>query len=415
MIRACVVHCHAHVARGADRLLKSPASLRGPGLVFGVLCAGPVLAAQNPDRADQLLTVFIAQLVVLLTVSRIFGEVMQRLGQPPVMGQLLAGVALGPSGLGLIWPAAEAMLFPTTAGQREMINAVGQLGIMMMLLITGMETDLSVVKRVRRPALSASAAGIIVPFTCGVGLGWLLPDSLLPAPGRRLVTALFLGTALSIASVKVVAMVVRQMNFMRRNVGQVVLASAIVDDTVGWLIIAVTFGIALHGTVEITSLAAIAAGTALFLALSFTLGRRVVSVLIRWSNDFLHSGYAVVSMILVIGGAMSLITQFIGVHTVLGAIVAGMLIGQSPILTRHIDEQLRGLVEGLFMPVFFALSGLSADLTVLRDPRLAMLAVAFIGIASVGKFAGAMIGGLIGGMSWRESVALGCAMNARGS
>jgi len=112
---------------------------------------------------------------------------------------------------------------------------------------------------------------------------------------------------------------------------------------------------------------------------------------------------------------MALTTQLIGVNTVLGAFVAGILIGESPILTRHIDEELRGLIVALFMPVFFGLSGLNADLTILRSADLALLAVGLIVIASIGKFLGAFIGGTIGGLSRAESLALGCGMNARGS
>src|SRR5205814_4571015 len=122
--------------------------------------------------------------------------------------------------------------------------AVGQLGILLLLLVTGMETDLSVFRRSRRAAFSVSIAGIAVPFLCGVLVGELLPDALLPDPNKRLITSLFLGTALTISSVKIVATVVRDMGFLRRNVGQVILASAIVDDTIGWIIIAITFGLA---------------------------------------------------------------------------------------------------------------------------------------------------------------------------
>jgi len=114
-------------------------------------------------------------------------------------------------------------------------------------------------------------------------------------------------------------------------------------------------------------------------------------------------------------GIMALITHAIGVHTVLGAFVAGILVGQSPILTRHIDEQLRGLITALFMPVFFGVAGLNADLRVLEDPSLLLLALGFIAIASLGKFSGAFLGGAIGGLTWRESLALGVGMNARGS
>src|SRR5205814_1197781 len=117
--------------------------------------------------------------------------------------------------------------------QKSMIDAVSQLGILMLLLLTGMETDLSLVRRMVRPASSVSTAGISLPFLCGFALGELLPDTMLPDPGKRLITSLFLGVALSISSVKIVAMVVREMNFMRRTVGQIIVSAAIIDDTIG--------------------------------------------------------------------------------------------------------------------------------------------------------------------------------------
>jgi nucleotide-binding universal stress UspA family protein len=156
-------------------------------------------------------------------------------------------------------------------------------------------------------------------------------------------------------------------------------------------------------------------GTAVFLAASFTFGKRIVFYLIRWSNDSFQTEFPVITTILVIMGVMALITHFLGVHTVLGAFVAGVLIGQSPILTGHIDEQLRGLIVAFFMPVFFGVAGLSTDLTVLANPPLLALAMGLIVIASMGKFAGAFIGGWMGGLDRREAFALGCGMNARGS
>jgi Kef-type K+ transport system membrane component KefB len=156
-------------------------------------------------------------------------------------------------------------------------------------------------------------------------------------------------------------------------------------------------------------------GTALFLLVSFTLGRRLVFALIRWTNDNFISEVPVVTAILIVMGAMAVTTHLIGIHTVLGAFVAGILVGESPILTRHIDEQLRGLVVALFAPIFFSLAGLHADLSVLRNPQLALLALGLIAIASIGKFTGAFLGGALGRLTGRESLALACGMNARGS
>jgi len=389
------------------------------GCAAGVvlLTAARAAAAPAPPSAPSGASevIFICAIVLLLIVGRLLGEGMQRIGQPAILGQLIAGILLGPSVFGAVWPEAQHAIFPAHGEQRSMIDAVAQLGILMLLLLTGMETDLRLVRKVGKAAVSISIAGIALPFACGFVLGEYLPEHLLPRPDQRLVASLFLGTALSISSVKIVALIVREMDFMRRNVGQIIVASAIIDDSIGWIIIAVTLGLALQGTIEPMSLARSVLGTAAFLALSLTVGRRVVFTLIRWANDNFVSEMPVITTILVIMGAMALTTHLIGVHTVLGAFVAGVLVGQSPILTRHIDAQLRGLITALFAPVFFGLAGIGTDLSVFKDPSLVWLMVAVIAIASIGKFSGAFLGGRIGGLTLRESLALGCGMNARGS
>ena len=386
------------------------ALMLGP-LIFGRSAVGA--ADGMPPQPSEV--VFLAQVVLLLACGRLLGEAMLRIGQPQVMGQLIAGILLGPSVLGAALPDLQGALFPRSPEQKGMIDAVSQLGILMLLLLTGMQTDLSLVRKLARPALSVSIAGISLPFLCGFALGEWLPDAMLPRPDQRLITALFLGVALSISSVKIVAIVVGEMGFLRRMLGQVIVSAAIVDDTIGWIVMSVIFGLALHGGVDPSSLTRSILGTALFLVVSFSVGQRAVFLLIRWVNDTLVSDMPVITAILVVMGVMALITHAIGVHTVLGAFVAGILVGQSPILTRHIDEQLRGLIVALFMPVFFGLAGLSTDLRVLADPALALVSLGLIAIASLGKFSGALLGAALGGLTWREAFALGCGMNARGS
>ncbi|MBV8922413.1 cation:proton antiporter domain-containing protein [Bradyrhizobium sp.] len=370
-------------------------------------------AGEQANRPSEFL--LLVQIALLIAVGRGLGEVMQRIGQPSVMGELLCGLLLGPSLLGWVWPAAQHAIFPPSTEQKALLDGIAQFGILLLLLLTGMETDLRLVRKVGKAAIAISVAGIVVPFGCGFALGELLPQALLPHPEARLVASLFLGTALSISSVKIVAVIVREMNFMRRNVGQIIVASAIIDDTIGWIIIAMIFSLAAHGSLEMYAVGQALLGTFAFLAISFTIGQRLVFRLIRWANDHLVSSAAVITVILLLMSVMAMITHLIGVHTVLGAFVAGVLVGQSPILTRQIDERLRGLISSLFMPVFFGLAGLSADLTVLKDPTLLMLTAVLVLIASIGKFGGAFAGGTMGGLTRRESYALASGMNARGS
>jgi Kef-type K+ transport system membrane component KefB/nucleotide-binding universal stress UspA family protein len=386
------------------------------------LCALAALAlsAQGAFAAEGAKTgasevVFLVQLVALMLVGRLLGELMNRIGQPSVMGMLLGGIVLGPSVLGVVWPDLQHAMFPSAPEQKAMLDGVAQFGILLLLLLTGMETDLKLVRTAGKAALSISLTGVAVPFICGFALGQLMPEWLLPHPDQRLLTSLFLGTALSISSIKIVAAVVREMGFTRRKLGLIIVASAICEDSIGWVIIAITLGLAQAGTVDLMSAAKSVLGTAVFLIASFTFGRRIVYFLIRWTNDNFESDFPVITMILVVMGVMALTTHFIVVHTVLGAFVAGVLIGESPILSKHIDEQLRGLILAFFMPVFFGIAGLSADITVLHDVPLLLLTVGLIAIASFGKFAGAFIGGKIGGLTRREAFALACGMNARGS
>ena len=320
-------------------------------LVFAALFASQAATAAtalNPSKEP----IFIAGIIVLLLAGRLVGEVLQRLGQPQVMGQLLAGIVLGPTLFGALAPHLRETLFQGGAEQKGMLEAVSQLGILMLLLLTGMETDLALVRRVRVPAILIAAAGVSIPFACGFALGEFLPASLLPDAGKRFVTALFLGTALSISSIKIVAMVVRDMHFMRRNLGQIIIASAIVEDTVGWVVISLTLGIAAHGRVDALSLAKTIVGIAVFLGASLTIGRWLVFRLIRWGQRPVperirgrhrHSGHH--------GdhgadhGCARRADRARRVHRR----CAG---GESPFSRRHIDAQLRGLIMALSRPFF---------------------------------------------------------------
>ena len=383
--------------------------------VIFVLFGSVMVNGGQLPHIDRTTTIFVAQVVLMLLVGRLLGELMQRVGQPAVLGQVLAGILLGPTVLGSLWPAAHQAIFPNTPEQKKMLEAISQLGILMLLLIAGMETDFAIVKRMRRTALFSSLSGIVFPFACGLFLGEMLPDSMLPEPEKRIVTALFLATALSISSVKIVAMVIMEVDFMRRNIGQLILASAIIDDTIGWIILAMISGIAAGGALNVKGVSFTVGGTIIFLLVSFTFGRRMVAHVIRWTNDNLRIDFAVLSAILVLMCLMALVTELIGVHTVLGAFVVGILVGQSPILTKQIQEQIRGLIIALFAPIFFGVAGLSVDLTILRHLYLVELAIGLILIASLGKLVGCYIGGRLGRLSSREATALAIGMNARGT
>lgn len=373
------------------------------------------MQAETGVAADHTMAIFAAELILLLFFGRLLGEGMTRIGQPAIFGQILAGVLLGPSIFGAVLPEVRHIVFPDTPANKSMIDAISQIGILLLLLLTGMETNLALVNRKRRAVISTSLFGIAIPFACGVAFAYALPGELIPSTATRLVTALFLGTALSISSVKIVGMVLMEVGALRRDLGQLILATAILDDSLAWIIIAIISGIATYGAVNFEHVGLSIGLTALFLAASLTVGRRVVARIILWCNDNLTIEVPVISAILLIMLAMALTTELIGVHTALGAFVAGILIGQSPILTEHIESELRGFIIAFFSPVFFAVAGLGMDLRTLLDPALLGFTLAVILIATLGKFLGALAGGMLGGLSWLESLALATGLNARGS
>jgi Kef-type K+ transport system membrane component KefB/nucleotide-binding universal stress UspA family protein len=365
--------------------------------------------------ADHTLAIFAAELILLLLVGRLLGELLSRVGQPALFGQLLAGVLLGPSVFGILFPELHGAVFPDNKTLKSMIDAISQIGILLLLLLTGMETNLALVSRRKRAVVSTSLSGIAVPFIGGVALAYALPSDVIPTHENPLVTALFLGTAMSVSSVKILSMTLMEIGVIRRDIGQLILATAILDDTIAWIIIAVIAGIAMKGTVDLPTVGASMALTALFLAFSLTIGRRLVARLIVWVNDHMTIEVPVITAILVVMLSMALTTELIGVHTALGAFVAGILIGQSPILTEHIEGELRGFILAFFAPVFFAVAGLGMDLRTLMDPTLLVFTGAVIVVASLGKFGGALVGGRLGGLTTRESLAMATGLNARGS
>src|SRR5437667_11635305 len=191
--------------------------LRTGGCAVGALAlSAPGAFAAEGAKTGASEVIFLVQLVALMLVGRVLGEIMNRIGQPSVMGMLLGGIMLGPSVLGVLWPDLQHAVFPRTAEQKAMLDGVSQYGILLLLLLTGMETDLKLVRTVGKASLSISVTGVAIPFICGFVLGQFLPEWLLPHPDQRLLTSLFLGTALSISSIKIVAANVRDMSFSRR-------------------------------------------------------------------------------------------------------------------------------------------------------------------------------------------------------
>jgi Kef-type K+ transport system membrane component KefB/nucleotide-binding universal stress UspA family protein len=362
-------------------------------------------------QAHTLLT-FILQLAILLTAARGLGEIFRRLGQPPVIGELSAGVLLGPSVLGILAPDLQLALFPRDPLQFQILEIIAWLGMIWLLLMTGLETDLDVLRNLGRAAFYASLLGMVVPFASAFALGWVLPDRLLVSPDHRLIFALFLATALSISAIPVIARILTDLDLMRRNIGVVILGAGVTDDTTGWLLLSIIAGVAVRGASSLTSVALAVASTGVFVLAVYLFGARLVWALLRWVDDRVEVRHAMTTAVVVIALLFGALTESIGIHAVFGAFVAGLVVGRSPRLRKTTIEQIDGLLMAVFAPIFFAYAGLKVDLAHGFE-FWATLAV--VAVACAGKLVGASAGAYWGGLGAWESLAIGSGMNARGA
>ncbi|GAA6623719.1 cation:proton antiporter [Scytonema sp. NUACC26] len=368
----------------------------------------------KPLGHHELLLVLL-ELALLLLVARGLGEFMRRIQLPPVVGELLAGVLLGPSVFGWILPNLQGHIFPKSQAQSDLLAVVSWLGVLFLLIVTGLETDLNLIIRKGRTALLISLGGIIIPFATGLGLGWFLPDNFLVNPSQRLIFSLFIATAMSISAVPVIAKVLMDLKLIRRDIGQVTLAAGMTDDTIGWILLSVVSGLASSGKFDFQTVFRSIGGAVLFLGIAFTIGRSLMARVLRWVDDYIGGPTASLSALLVLAFAAAAFTHTLGIEAALGAFVTGILAGQSPRFSREAGLTLELISTGFLAPIFFATAGLKVDLLQLLAPETLAIGLVVLAIACFGKFTGAYLGSLLGGLSHWEGIAMGSGMNARGA
>jgi len=381
-----------------------------------------VLSAEGGSVAAPLseheVLVFLVQLALLVGVARVFGWLMKSIGQPPVVGELLAGVVLGPTLFGRVAPGASDWVFgePTVT---SVIFGISWLGVIMLLVVIGFETDLGIISRFRKAALSVSAGALLLPLGVVATLAFLVPESFVGAgPGGdgvdRIVFVGFLALALSVSALPVVAKILQDMGFLRRNFGQVTLAAGMTMDAVGWLILAALSGIALDGF-RPDQLGVSFGGLVLFLILSFTVFRWLIDRLFKFvmaKGSSITAALSITIVAALIGGA---VTQALHIEAILGAYIVGILVAG----LRHQLPQVRSILEtvtaSLLAPVFFAFSGLRVDIGLLDTGEVVTWTVLLIVAAILAKITGTIIGGFFAGVRGREALALGSGLSALGA
>lgn len=367
-----------------------------------------------PPSEHQIL-VFLVQLSVLLTLARLLGQACKRIGQPSVVGELAAGVILGPSVFGRWLPDAFEWLFPADTVQSGMLFTVGWLGVMLLLVATGFETDLALISRLGRAAVLVSVGSLVLPFVLGGLTGAVIPDAFLFDGEDRVLFGLFLATGLTISSLPVIAVILGDLRLLRRNFGQLTIAAGMANDVVGWILLGLIAGLISTGRFVLGEFLTTLAGLALFLAIAAALGQRIVDGVLKSlrRRSVGVGGWVTMSIAMAVG--LGAITQALGVEAVLGAFIGGILLGRSRYTRRDVEEQIETITSSILAPIFFATAGLRVDIGLLADATVIVWAVVLVAVATVSKFAGSWAGARLAGLEHREGFALGMALNARGA
>jgi Kef-type K+ transport system membrane component KefB/mannitol/fructose-specific phosphotransferase system IIA component (Ntr-type) len=356
--------------------------------------------------------VFLLSLAAMLAVARLLGEFARWLGMPLVVGEISAGIVLGPTVLGRVVPGAQAWLFPNGTVQ-SMIGGYSTIAVVLLLVVVGLEVDLGVLRSRGRSAALTGLLGMVLPFACGVALGLLLPDSDLLDPSRRTTVALLLGVALSISALPVIAKTLLDLGLFKSDVGLMVMASAMIDDLAGWLALSLLLGPVRGSALDLPAFVRTVVLTAIFAGLMLVGGTRVFdAILARVERAATAASGRVLSLVILLALAGAAATQAIGLHAIFGGFIVGLTVGGSSRINERTRVAIEDFVVNVFAPVFFASIGLRVDFLGAFDLRLAALVLA---LATLPKLLGCTLGARLGGLKWRPAAAVGFGMNARGA
>jgi K+:H+ antiporter len=340
-------------------------------------------------------------LAAVVALGQLLGRVFRFVGQPPVIGEVLAGILLGPSLLGRFWPDAYAYLLPQSIVPA--LHVIAQLGVILYMFAIGLELNTDGLRRMGRSALAISAAGIVVPLVLGI----LLAIGIHPSQASRAMFpafVLFMGVAMSITAFPVLARILTDRDLTRTPLGQLALACAAADDATAWCLLALVTGVAKAQLNQALSIFA------------WTLAYVLVMLLGRWlaasqekSISTPQIGVAMVALLLSV-----LATEWIGIHALFGAFLLGAIIPHDSPLAEQLGKHIESVVLVLLLPAFFAFTGMRTEIGLLAGWQDWLLCGLIILIATAGKFGGALVASRLSGQSWRDSAALGILMNTRG-
>jgi Kef-type K+ transport system membrane component KefB/mannitol/fructose-specific phosphotransferase system IIA component (Ntr-type) len=354
--------------------------------------------------------IFLVAISIMLFFARFLGEVFNKFKQPAIIGEIIAGILLGPTILGNLLPDVQTTLFPQTGNVSLVLGGITQLAVIMLLIVSGLEVNLALIAKQGKTALYTSSLGMFIPFALGFIPFFFYSDVFGAAPGDKLVFALFMGTAMSISALPVIARTLMDMNLLKSEIGVIIIASAIVNDLFGWIFFSIIIGMITSGGGSnfLTQIGAIL----LFLAFLFLVAKPLTDRIIPKIQNKLSFPGGILSFIFISGLIAAAITEAAGIHAIFGAFMAGVIIGDSSHLKETTREIIHQFVTNIFAPLFFISIGLKVDF--FAHFNLPLVIIVLI-LAIIGKVIGCGIGARLGGMSFSESMAIGFGMNSRGA
>ena len=366
----------------------------------------------NPAAIEGHLTLVLIQWMVIIAAARAFGRLGKFFGQPLAVGEIAAGILLGPSALGLIWPADWPVLFPKET--QTSLQLLGKLGLIFLLFQVGMEFDYSHLRSKSKTVTMVSIMGMVTPFLCGLAIGpWLHAEFAPETP--RFGFLLFICIALSISALPIMGRILLEMNLERTALGALAVSTAAIDDVIGWVLLGVATALVTtnfnlwHLSLQIAAIVGF-----------FLLLQRIIGPALRkYWRDHVHDAHekgmpnSFLALLLIALFASCLVTHYLGIFVIFGAFLFGTCLHQEPGIVKAWRDRFSGVVLVAFVPVFFTNTGLNTRIGSLQSPE-AWLACALVLVAAVaGKLGGCYLGARITGQSVREAGSIAVLMNTR--
>lgn len=356
------------------------------------------------------LAILILQILTIILIARLFGWMMNKIGQPTVIGEIVAGIVLGPSLLGLFFPQFSNFLFPVDS--LDNLQFLSQIGLILFMFIIGMELDVGILKRSAHDAIVVSHASIIFPYFLGVVLAYFLYQNFAPDTISFTAFALFIGIAMSITAFPVLARIIQERDLTKDHLGTLAITCAAVDDVTAWSLLAVVIAIVKAGDIT-SALLTIILSIAYVIFMLFVVKRLLNKIAqTHFTRETVNKPIlAVLFGILLLSSYM---TEVIGIHALFGAFMAGVIIPANQSFRRVLAEKIEDFSLVFLLPLFFVFTGLRTQIGLLNNPDLWIVCLIIIAVAIAGKFFGSAIAAKFVGQSWRDSLVLGALMNTRG-